>query len=686
MSALPDPGRRDLGPEVTAPGQMQLRPAAQLSRVLFYDDYAQIPVGALPRDYTSMGEYQWQKEPGTSGAWHEATNTRGAGGARAIHSFAIVEEDGRRYLEQRSFLERANAQIAAGDVRWRDYQFSTSIRLFSERNGAGLLFRYQTSRSHFAFLLEGNCVRLIRRCDEDEIELAAAPCQPDFDRYRDVAVECEGPQLRCYLDGNLVLQASDGALPEGRVGFVGTHMARYGPVTVRTTPAAHSVYVARLTGEQKALAAERERLPKPALWKRFSTPGFGAGKAFRFGDLDGDGRDEIVIAQNMHHVGYDGWSMISCLTALNVDGQILWQIGEPNPDHGMLYNDVCFQIHDIDGDGANEVVFTKDFKIQVVEGRTGRLKAWAPTPRPGPVGRMLQEDVTYRICGDALRFCDLAGRGAARDFIIKDRYHNAWAYSPDLHPLWQFSGDTGHYPFNYDIDGDGRDEVMIGYTMLNAEGAVLWTHTFSDHVDGIAIGPFGPAEETGIALACGNEGVMLLDLNGRIVHRDIPGHAQCVNVAKLRNDIPGLQIATITYWTNPGIVVVYDWQGRRLHVSEPINVGSHLSPVNWAGDGIEQLLLNTDPQKGGLLDAFGRPVVLFPDDHHPDLCCEPVNLTGDARDEIVTWDRNEVWIYTQDRPAPPDRYYVPERVPHYNYSNYRAQVSLPRWGERASGP
>ena len=27
-----------------------------------------------------------------------------------------------------------------------------------------------------------------------------------------------------------------------------------------------------------------------------------------------------------------------------------------------------------------------------------------------------------------------------------------------------------------------------------------------------------------------------------------------------------------------------------------------------------------------------------------------VNLTGDARDEIILWDQTQVWIYTQDRP------------------------------------
>jgi hypothetical protein len=56
-----------------------------------------------------------------------------------------------------------------------------------------------------------------------------------------------------------------------------------------------------------------------------------------------------------------------------------------------------------------------------------------------------------------------------------------------------------------------------------------------------------------------------------------------------------------------------------------------------------------------------------------------LNLTGDARDEVVLWDTERVWIYTQDRPFAGTRIYDPIRNPEYNESNYRTTVSLPRW-------
>jgi hypothetical protein len=56
-----------------------------------------------------------------------------------------------------------------------------------------------------------------------------------------------------------------------------------------------------------------------------------------------------------------------------------------------------------------------------------------------------------------------------------------------------------------------------------------------------------------------------------------------------------------------------------------------------------------------------------------------LNVTGDERDEIIVWDQEAVWIYTQDRPFTGKRMYAPVRNPMYNDSNYRATVSLPNW-------
>jgi rhamnogalacturonan endolyase len=101
--------------------------------------------------------------------------------------------------------------------------------------------------------------------------------------------------------------------------------------------------------------------------------------------------------------------------------------------------------------------------------------------------------------------------------------------------------------------------------------------------------------------------------------------------------------------------------------------------VNWRDDGQKFILLSANAKEGGMVDGHLRRLVMLPDDGHPDLTTNVLNVTGDARDEIVVWDQNRVWIYTQDRPFSGTRIYAPIRNPDYNESNYRINVSLPHW-------
>ena len=104
--------------------------------------------------------------------------------------------------------------------------------------------------------------------------------------------------------------------------------------------------------------------------------------------------------------------------------------------------------------------------------------------------------------------------------------------------------------------------------------------------------------------------------------------------------------------------------------------GNILAPVNWKGDGTDLFLLNPDVNRGGLMDGYGRQVVSFPEDGHPVMCCEAIDLCKDCRDEIVVWDYHSLYIYTQED-APMKCDYQPVKYPHYNASNYRGEYSFP---------
>ena len=190
-----------------------------------------------------------------------------------------------------------------------------------------------------------------------------------------------------------------------------------------------------------------------------------------------------------------------------------------------------------------------------------------------------------------------------------------------------------------------------------------------------------PKAEPRMYTSSSDEGFIMFDIRGNILKQIRVGHNQSPSVGKYRPELPGLQYMSVNFWKNPGIVTLFDWDGNILEQEEPIHTGSPMLPVNWRGDGQEFVLLSGNTKEGGLVDGRLRRVVMFPEDRHPDLAANVLDLTGDQRDEIVLWDQERVWIYTQDRPFQGKRIYAPVRNPDYNESNYRTNVSLPGWAE-----
>ncbi len=54
------------------------------------------------------------------------------------------------------------------------------------------------------------------------------------------------------------------------------------------------------------------------------------------------------------------------------------------------------------------------------------------------------------------------------------------------------------------------------------------------------------------------------------------------------------------------------------------------------------------------------------------MCSDVLNITGDYRDEIVAWDPNSIWVYTQVNNPQGRKLYNLARNELYNASNYQA--------------
>jgi rhamnogalacturonan endolyase len=666
---------------------------AESSGALFADDFSAFPTGWLSRPIGQLNgaiqEYHYLANRGVPlGSWANAI--------AHMDAWVVADEDGKPYVEQHLVNDLAaitNPILLAGDPEWNDCSVEVKVKPLSLADMSGIVFRYHTNRHYYLFALtEGKYARLVVRLPLENTyriaewrELGRREFPYECKKFYALKVENAGARIRAYVDGQMLLEVSDEELMKGKAGLTANIPARFQDFGVTASPQTRTQIANRVRSRDQELAQLRAENPQPKLWKKFSTPKFGAGRSARFGDLDGDGQLDMLIAQNIPRVSGDGHDHISCLTAVTLDGTVLWQSGRADPRNGLLTNDVPFQIHDVDGDGRNEVVLIRDFKLQILEGISGNLKRWAWMPAALPAAGGSKPPYQFEN-GDAIAFVNVSGAKDRRDILVKDRYRNFWIFNNALELLWKGQGQTGHFPYPFDIDGDGHDEILLGYALWDHTGRQLWSHDdeLRDHADAVFLGTFsGDPKAEPRAYACGSdEGLLIFGKDGKVLNHVRIGHAQSASIGKYRPDLPGLQYLTVNFWRNPGIVTLFDSDGNILAQEEPIHSGSPLLPVNWRGDGQEFALLSGNVREGGMIDGNLRRVVMFPDDGHPDLCAYVADVTGDPRDEVILWDQERVWIYTQDRPFTGKQIYSPLRSPHYNESNYRTQVSFPGWREQ----
>ena len=343
---------------------------------------------------------------------------------------------------------------------------------------------------------------------------------------------------------------------------------------------------------------------------------------------------------------------ISCLTAVTLDGKILWQKGKPATSNYNVGKDLPIQIYDIDYDGAEEIIVVYNDCIQVFSPE-GELEGWS----------YLDE-----LNADSIIICDIRGTGSMQDIIIKDRYWKlvALKYVGDgqFEKMWDFCELTkdedqmvGHYPYAYDFDGDGKDEIMTGNRFLDDDGSVIDSYIqdkeLTEHADAIKVGDFDPAQDgVEIVLAHSLNGNIFINQNGERYSHDAIGHSQKMAVGNFCPTVPGLEIFTSIKETAeiylqkgngeriwPGAISYSNAKGGTVQIDP--------SSFIMAGSGQEYLLAHRTKL---VIDGYNNKIVQLPDDA-PRFGWS-VNVCGDEREELVMWNDQKVQIWTNTAVVP----------------------------------
>jgi len=412
--------------------------------------------------------------------------------------------------------------------------------------------------------------------------------------------------------------------------------------------------------------------PTVHLVSRIDVKDFGA-ETLRIGDLNVDGSPELLFVQSLR-----GPRQITCLTATSLQGELLWQVRKPSVDNGQIYSDLPVQIYDWDNDGCNEVLYVRQAKyvdpayngtsvrerasryqghatLIVLDGRTGREKGTLALPAPAD---------------DCFLFADLTGRGRREDLVVKDRYWNMWGVAHDGRVLWHWAGSTGHFPAIADVDNDGRDEVFVGFALIDHDGKVLFDHDPKGaHQDACWI---LKAPDNIWRLLFGNAGIHCLKPDGTALWEHPLGEAQHVVAGRFRADSP-LQLAVVdrtpepthrrdeNAWAN---LYLYDLEGREIWKRQQPRGGWAIAtvPADWFGrHGLQTIFVyGHGPGRPAVMyDGHGRiidtfPMAYTPDRSEADRCSDFYGLAadvwGDERDEIILFGSRGACIYANARP------------------------------------
>ncbi len=405
------------------------------------------------------------------------------------------------------------------------------------------------------------------------------------------------------------------------------------------------------------------------------------------GDLNGDGRYDFVVKTPDTNIDpwHEPWRPSETtyeLQAYLSDGTFLWSkdLGW-NIEAGIWYSP--YVVHDFTGDGRAEVAVKtaptdEDFRqteepederyepgrvisgpeyLSILDGETGEELARADWPSREGLGAYNyysrnQIGVAYL---DGKTPCIVAARGTYGLMKLTAYQFNEaqleklWAWESPDEPGGFYYGQGAHNLLTMDLDGDGRDEIILGSCVIDDNGDGLWS-TGMGHPDNLYVGNLDPSRSgmevflgletdhvrNGICMVDARTGALIWGLNEPTDHIHGSGLVSNIDDSHVGMENYGGERHTDERWLHTA-------RGELLAREDEIP-WSTLAPgaVYWDATTQRELVV-------------GGQIFRYPDDTIFDGVEGSVaawaDVFGDWREEIITSVPGELRIYSTDIPA-----------------------------------
>jgi rhamnogalacturonan endolyase len=391
-------------------------------------------------------------------------------------------------------------------------------------------------------------------------------------------------------------------------------------------------------------------------------------------DLDGDGAYEYVIKQPnfntdpYQHPGY--WKKSTTtykLEAYRLDGTRMWRYDMGwSIEAGIWYSP--WIVYDVDGDGKAEVyckagegdprdekglVQTGPEYLVKLDGETGNVVAKTDWPSRDGFTKY-----NY-YCRNFLTVAYLDGNKPS--LIIQRGTYNLikmQALDKNFKQIWywespkeekKYSGQSGHGLITSDVDGDGRDEVVMGAALIDDNGKGVWSLEMG-HPDVMYVADIDPSNP-GLEIFYGIEprqktdGICVVDARtGRKLwaHKEPTRHIHAQGMAadvladSLGMEVYGGERDLKRRW-------LYSSKGKLIEFHE----SGTLSPraLWWDADPQKEVIVSGAIRDWGdeaMQPIQGRTIAI-------------VDCLGDYREEVIASLKGELRIYTTTIPTSDQR-------------------------------